>query len=82
MTQTDNVIINIFYEIEKNDSLDYFEQSDLIKWGHNKLSNEEFMEFEESLNELACDLAKYWFIKGFHTAQEITSEMLGKKSEK
>lgn len=76
MKRIEKIIEGMFYETEKEDALSYFEKSELNKYMHEKLSEDDFMDFEEQLNALACELAKYWYIKGFNASREMLSEIL------
>lgn len=76
MKKIDKIIEEMFYETEKADALKYFESSELNQLMHEKLSDDDFMNFEENLNELACELAKYWYMQGFHASRELLSGIL------
>lgn len=66
MKKIDKIIEEMFYETEKSDALKYYESSELNQMMHEKLLDDDFMNFEERLNEFACELAKYWYMQGFH----------------
>lgn len=76
MKKIDRIIEEMFFETEKTDALKYFENSELNEMMHEKLSDDDFIDFEERLNELACELAKYWYMQGFHASRELLSGIL------
>ena len=76
MKKIDKIIEEMFYETEKSDTLKYFENSELNQMMHEKLSDDDFIDFEERLNELACELAKYWYMQGFHASRELLNGIL------
>ena len=76
MKKIDKIIEEMFYETEKVDTLKYFENSELNEMMREKLSDDDFMDFEEKMNELACNLAKYWYMQGFSASREILNEIL------
>lgn len=76
MKKIDRIIEELFFETEKTDALKYFENSELNEMMHEKLSDDDFMDFEEKINEFACNLAKYWYMQGFNASREILNEIL------
>lgn len=76
MKKIDKIIEKMFYETEKADTLKYFENSELNEMMREKLSDDDFMNFEEQLNEFACELSKYWYMQGFHASGELLNGIL------
>lgn len=77
MKKIDRIIEDMFFETEKTDALKYFENSELNEMMHEKLSDDDFMDFEEKINEFACNLAQYWYMQGFYASREILNGILG-----
>lgn len=70
------IIESSFQKIEKGKDPPYFETFDQIK-NLEGISEDQYMDLEDILMDLVCEVSEYWYKQGFLMAVKLSAEFNG-----